>query len=250
MSLLEPFHSACSNRHTVNVADRVKRLRAALDLTQQQVADRSRDQINQGTLAKVEGGVNKLTGAKAREGLALAFGVSVDDLGAYLAGDLDIPAILARRHGSAPTAPRELRVEREAQHVSADDETPEERALLRVMDPSKYTMRDLDTARACLRGHHRKAVPDGELDGMARDILRAAHAQRTEGEPTDTESVLRRALFGRHTQTAVAIEQLADDEEAEAAARLRARGYEPGQGREELDALVNAQREKRARREG
>lgn len=251
MGLLEPIRLEWSNRHTVKTSERVKALRTALDLTQEQVAARSQGQVNQGTLAKIEGGKNNLTGAKAREGLAHAFDLGLDDFADYLAGSLDIRGILARQRTAAvPVAPRELRVEREDHRVPDDGETPEEAALLRVMDPAQFTMRDLDAARAATRAPSRKRIPDADLDAVALDALRAARALRLAGEPTDPLSVMRYALEGRHARTAEVVASIARDEEAESAERLRALGHEPGQGRAELEARANAQRDKRARRAG
>lgn len=230
----------------MSIAERVRALRAALDLTQEQVAERSGGRVSQATLAKVEGGQNKLNGVATREGLARAFGATPADLGAYVEGALALPELLAKIRAAGA----ETRFEREESPVPEDDETPLETALLRVMDPDRHTLRDLDASRAAIRTAPRKAHPDADLTETARRFLEAARQLRLEGEAVTTTSLLWRVAVGKTRRQAEVVRETSDRYNAEADAELRAHGVEPGAGRAAVTAKLRAVKAKQAKKRG
>lgn len=248
MGLLESALPECSNRHDVSTKQRVRALRDALDLTQEQLAERSGGLINQGTLAKVETGQNQLTGGKARSGLARAFGLSLDAFEAYLSGETDMATVL-RRRGDATARP-ELHVEREPEHIPADDEVPLETAALRVMDRDRHTLRDLDAVRATIHAAPRKETLGADLGETALRLLEAARGLRLAGEAATPTAILWRAAVGRHQRDTDLVDELDAAEDAEVDAALRAKGLVPQQGRAQLEADRDAMvaREKKGRR--
>lgn len=251
MGKLDDAAQECSNRHDMSVAERVRELREALGLTQQDVADRSGGRLNQGTLAKVEGGLNKGTGASTRGGLASAFGVTLDSLEAYLAGTLGLDVLLARRAAPSDTAGQG--VEAEAQRIPEDDEVPAETALFAVFrsaPANAYALKDFDSARAAIRKAPRKEIEGADLHDLARRILDAARQLRSEGKPTTVEGILWRTAVGRSLREAEVEAEINRAEKAEVDASLRAKGYEPGQGRASLEAKRDAMLAKKAKREG
>lgn len=90
----------------VTSAERVEELRKAVGLTQDQVAQRSGGKLSRNDANKVESGRNKATSDRIRSGLAEAFGVSRDQMSAYMEGRIDLPGLLAARAGDvAPALP-------------------------------------------------------------------------------------------------------------------------------------------------
>lgn len=148
-----------------------------------------------------------------------------------------------------PAAP-ELRVEREDIHVPADDEVPLETALFNVFTADRrgdrrYATADFDAARAAIRATHRKTHPDADLEAHAARLLDAARQLRAEGIPTDTGNLMHRAAVGKTERAAEVVREVSDAYNEEAAAALRAKGYEPDAGRARAEALLAARRTKR-----
>jgi transcriptional regulator with XRE-family HTH domain len=73
---------------------RVRAMREALGLTQEQLAARGR--IGRLTVLRVESGANKATSHAVRAGLAVAFGLTLDDSDALLDGQIGVRAALGR----------------------------------------------------------------------------------------------------------------------------------------------------------
>jgi transcriptional regulator with XRE-family HTH domain len=90
-----------------NVADRFKKLREGLGLTQQQIADRSNGVIDRAELSKVENGENQLTGTKLRGAIATVIGLTSEELGDYVAGRMPLPDALqlAKTGSRKPVVP-------------------------------------------------------------------------------------------------------------------------------------------------
>lgn len=91
----------------VDVGDKVRRLRQACGLTQDEVAARSGD-LERFEVTKVETGKNKLQSDALRAKLAKAFGLTRDDFASYLDGTLSLEELLCRARGlpaPAPSAP-------------------------------------------------------------------------------------------------------------------------------------------------
>lgn len=141
-----------------------------------------------------------------------------------------------------------LRLERSEEHIPAEDETPLDAAFLVAMDPARHTMRDLDAARAVGRGAPRREIPDGDLVATARQILDAARQLRLEGSEVTVTNVLWRVATGRHARGAEQLAELAAADDAETDASMRAKGFEPGQGREAAQARRAAHLAKLAKR--
>lgn len=92
----------------MSTKDRIRALRTALGLTQEQVADRGgldRTEVN-----KLEAGKNQATTDRIRASLAVAFASTRDDIAAYLEDRIGLDEILARiRNPSLEKARRAAR---------------------------------------------------------------------------------------------------------------------------------------------
>ena len=142
---------------------------------------------------------------------------------------------------SAAEARTELHVEREPEHIPADDEVPQETAVFRVYvnaPPGRYTTADFDSARGAVRGVDRKALPDGDHDAHAAQLLDAARSLRQLGVPATVSNVMARAL-GARTEREASADQAFNAESDETA---RAHGIEPGQGAANLAAALAKKR--------
>lgn len=151
---------------------------------------------------------------------------------------------------SLPSRPA-ITLEREPEHIPADDEVPLETAALRVMDRDRHTLRDLDAVRAAIHAGPRKEIPDADLGATALRFLDAARSIRLEGDTATPSAILWRVAVGRHQREAEVVAELDRADADEAAAELRAHGYEPGQGRANLEAKaaqMRAAQAKKARR--
>lgn len=156
---------------------------------------------------------------------------------------------LAYGEGALTRAP-DLTLEREPEHIPADDEVPLETAALRVMDRDRHTLRDLDAVRATIHAAPRKETLGADLGETALRLLEAARGLRLEGEAATPTAILWRAAVGRHQRDTDLVDELDEAEDAEVAASLRAKGLVPGQGRAALEADRDAMvaREKKGRR--
>lgn len=155
-------------------------------------------------------------------------------------------------HGVEGRVATDLALEHEPEHIPADDEVPLETAALRVMDRDRHTLRDLDAVRAAIHAAPRKEIPHADLGTTALRFLDAARSIRLEGDTATPSAILWRVAVGRHQRDAEVVAELDRADADEAAAELRAHGYEPGQGRariEEKAAAMRAAKAKKARRE-
>lgn len=169
-----------------------------------------------------------------------------------IAAIAEVPSLWLLRGQGVPTegadAPRDLVLEREDSRVPEDDEVPQESALFRVYAAAprgRYTTADFDAARAAIRGPHRKALPDGDHEGYAEQLLDAARALRGLGVPATVPNVLVRALEGKTQRAAEVSREVSDAFNAEADAAARAAGMDPVKGKERLDALLAAKKARR-----
>ncbi len=150
-------------------------------------------------------------------------------------------------HGVEGRAAADLTLEREPEHIPADDEVPLETAALRVMDRDRHTLRDLDAVRAAIHAAPRKEIIGADLGETATRLLEAARGLRLEGEAATPTAILWRVAVGRHQHGAELVDELDEAEEAEVNASLRAKGFVPGQGRAQLEADRDAMVARRRR---
>lgn len=226
MDLLDGTGALCAKWH-MSVAERVKAIRERLDLTQVEVAERSGGAVTQDIVAKLESGKNKGNGAQTRQGLASAFGLTLDTISAYLDGKIGLDDALQKtksienaRLNPAPTVDIE------------DAQSPLEAALGQAFDAKKHTLKDLDAVRSSLRKTHQWQFPEADLVEAAGLWLNAAARLRRAGKPVDAESIVYALTLG----TKALPHQIERAERrdaaaaAEAEAELREIGGEPGQG--------------------
>lgn len=76
------------------IAERVRTMRVALGLTQQQLANRG--QIDRSYVVHTENGRNKATGIITRRGLARGLALDMDELDALFDGSLDMETAIRR----------------------------------------------------------------------------------------------------------------------------------------------------------
>ncbi len=81
--------------------DLVKRLREALDISQETTAARSGGKLTRDDLSKIEMGRNKATSDRVRAGLAEAAGVTRDEIADYLDERIPLEQLLAQRAARA-----------------------------------------------------------------------------------------------------------------------------------------------------
>ena len=82
----------------VDISELVKALRIALGLTQDQLAEAGG--LTRVEVSHLETGKNKATSNRIRQLLARAAAVQVDDINAYLDGDIHLEALMVRRGSS------------------------------------------------------------------------------------------------------------------------------------------------------
>ncbi|WP_437958561.1 helix-turn-helix domain-containing protein [Sorangium sp. So ce119] len=89
----------------VTLADRLKALRKAMQLTQEQLAERSG--LRRTELPRLEGGSNKGSSLAIRQALADGFGLTLDQINAYLDGlaSLQETVDLIKQGGASPGSP-------------------------------------------------------------------------------------------------------------------------------------------------
>src|SRR5690349_8515441 len=80
------------------VAERVRSLRDALQLTQQQLADLGK--LTRDEVSRIEIGRNKCTSGRIRRGLAAGFGLTLEDAFAFIEGRLSVED--AKRRAKPP----------------------------------------------------------------------------------------------------------------------------------------------------
>lgn len=210
---------------------RIKALREALGLSQQQLADRSGGRIDRPMASKLESGVSKGRSAQVREGLAAAVGVSVDDLNAYLDGKLSLAETVGRGKGAPAAPPRpETRVERDPAPAVESDGTPLERALGQAFDPGAgHLVRDLRAVEDAFSGQRHWERVEGDLVGAARRWLDAAMQLRKEGQGVDAQGLLVRVTVGKGALASEAHARHAGELRAHVAAHVAAHDAEEEQ---------------------
>jgi transcriptional regulator with XRE-family HTH domain len=199
--------------------DRVRAVRKALGLTQDELAARAG--IRRDTVVKVESGANQASTAAIRGGLARAFGLTLDEIGHLVEGRMS--AADAVRRGSSrgedvepapviPLRPAGVRA------VTERDDAVEE-TLTRAMDPGRgHLLRDARAVQEAIAGLDFRANPDAVSLYSARLWLDAAVVLRRRGEAV-TAGALLVAVSARATSSSAA----AWDDEARAASEASER---------------------------
>ena len=77
---------------------RVRTFREHCGLSQADLARESGGALTPSVVAKIEMGSNRASTAKIRNGLAIAFGVSLDELNAYLGSHTTVDALSSQKH--------------------------------------------------------------------------------------------------------------------------------------------------------
>lgn len=211
------------------VAARVRALREALELTQEELGKRCGHEENGRVyLSKIETGKNKLGSVQARADLAKGFGISRDDLDDYLAGALPLQEMTRRAqrgvtHPELVDPPRRDTPPPPAPEGTDDYEDALEASLLWSLDRERHTMRDIDAVRAVLRNTPRMRDPDADLIASARIWLDAAARLRKQGKPVTIESLLMAVTVGlKNAQVSASSQALQESTEQEWKDRLTA----------------------------
>jgi transcriptional regulator with XRE-family HTH domain len=237
-------------------AARVKALREALRLSQEEIGRRAGFSEDDGKarvyVSKIETGKNQLSTAKAREQTARGFGITVAQLNAYLAGGLELEALVAQRSAPPTQAAQPERVvvydERSPLEIE-DDDSPLDRALLEAIDKTKHTLGDAASVRRVTRSTLQNQHLDGDLVAAARAWLDAAAHLRRAGIRVTAEAMLPLLTVGikataqQHERAREADDALTAENRAAAAER----GFVE---RPELVAKARAAFARRARRAG
>lgn len=171
--------------------DRVKAIRKALGLTQEDVAARAG--IRRDAVVKVESGTNQAGSAAVRSGLARAFGLTLDDVASVLEGRLDADAAVRRARGElAPVVPITAAVAPRAEtRVVYDDEDALEQTITRALDPARgHLLRDARQVQEAMRPLQFKHATDVPGVEAVRRWLDAAAALRRRGEPVTAAALL------------------------------------------------------------
>lgn len=183
------------------VASRVRALREALELTQDELGRRAGHGANGRVyLSKIETGKNQLNTVASRDQLARGFGLSRDDLDAYLSGRSSLAATVGKA-GRVLETP-EPEVERRDTPPPPAPEGYDERedafeaCLLWSLDRERHTVRDLDAVRSVWRGSAQMREPGDDLIALARIWLDAAASLRKQGKPVTLESLLLAVTVG------------------------------------------------------
>lgn len=171
--------------------DRVKAIRKALGLTQEEVA--SRPGMRRDAVVKVESGANQAGSAAIRAGLARAFGLTLDDVASVLEGRLDAEGAVRRARGElAPVVPITAAVAspRGETRVVYDDEDALESTITRALDPARgHLLRDARSVQEAMRPLRFKHAADVPGVEAVRRWLDAA-ALRRRGEPVTAAALL------------------------------------------------------------
>ena len=217
-------HVAQRHRRVVNshmaTDSRAAALRKRLGLTQAQVAERAglrRDEVT-----KVEGGANKATSARVRDGLARAYGLSVDELLGYLDGAVELETLSP---AVTPAAPQH-------QATGALDAV-----LWDAADRARHTLADVDAVRAILAAEvHLATRTDVDLVSAAGRWLDAAASLRRRGQQVTAARLLVQ-LTAPTPADAEKAQERADQSNAEGDRRARELGVEPGSAAAALEKL-------------
>lgn len=172
-----------------NVAVAVKELRETLGLTQEQLSLRAGFPGGSRVyVAKIETGRNELSTIAARERVAKGFGLTREQLDAYLEGraTLETTAAIARAEAPPPPKVQVPIYERDGY----EPESPFDGALIAELDKSRHSLRDLDAVRAATAGVVKLSALHPHLALCARSWLDAAAALRKRGERVSLETLL------------------------------------------------------------
>lgn len=172
--------------------DRIRAIRKALGLTQEDVAARAG--IRRDAVVKVERGANQAGSAAIRSGLARAFGLTLDDVASVLEGRLDAEAAVRRARGElAPVVPITAAVTapRAETRVVYDDEDALEATITQALDPAHgHLLRDARSVQEAMRPLRFKHATDVPGVEAVRRWLDAAAALRRRGEPVTAAALL------------------------------------------------------------
>ncbi len=191
---------------------RVRQQRLAQGMTQADLAARSG--LSQEAISRIENGKIKGLLQSTQGALATALGTTAE----YLRGDTESSELPALALGALS---RETVVER-------DEDDPLVVALGRAFDYTRHLVVDTHAVLETLRATDRRLVEGLDLDVAARAWLDAAAALRREGIPVTTQNVLVRVTAGRSPRAQSAVDAREAAATAEAGARARALGVEPG----------------------
>jgi transcriptional regulator with XRE-family HTH domain len=187
----------------VDVKTRVKALRTALGLSQEELAKRAAHGWHRVYISKIERGDNAVTSYEAREALAQGFGLPISDLVAYLEGRLTLEQATARRKAAEPASPTPeppvaVRAEPSSEpRPPTDDADPLELALFAAMDPKQFAPSEFDGVRQAMRESSFLLKPEYDLVEMAREWLVAARQLRREGHKLTTAAITAQAAIGK-----------------------------------------------------
>ena len=172
--------------------DRIRAIRKALGLTQEDVAARAG--IRRDAVVKVESGANQAGSAAIRSGLARAFGLTSDDIASVLEGRIDADAAVRRARGElAPVVPITAAVAapRAETRVVYDDEDALEATITQALDPAHgHLLRDARSVQEAMRPLRFKHAADVPGVEAVRRWLDAAAALRRRGEPVTAAALL------------------------------------------------------------
>jgi transcriptional regulator with XRE-family HTH domain len=171
--------------------DRVKAIRKALGLTQEEVAARAG--IRRDAVVKVESGANQAGSAAIRSGLARAFGLTLDDVASVLEGRLDAEGAVRRARGElAPVVPiTAAAAPRSETRVVYDDEDALEQTITQALDPARgHLLRDARAVQEAMHPLRFKRRDDVPGVVAVRGWLDAAAALRRRGEPVTAAALL------------------------------------------------------------
>lgn len=208
------------------VAESVRTLREALNLTQGELSRRAGFSKGAGAyISKIERGDNALSDRETHAKLARGFGLTPMRFDLYLRGDLSLEEALSLVRLREQTEPPEPEPEEQPEAPAPEeDEDPFSVALLWALDRDRHTMRDIDAVRAALRATARMASPGTDLIEAARAWLDAAARLRRAGKPVTIETLLLEVTVGSKTAAVSAsAKALQEDADAEWQARLDAR---------------------------
>jgi hypothetical protein len=139
--------------------------------------------------------------------LARGFGLTTEQLDAYLDGRIPLDEAWALARKAAPVwtelqrrDPLPEQPEPESAAASLEDgDDPFAVSLLWALDRERHTMRDLDAVRAALRSTARMADPGADLIEAARTWLDAAARLRRAGKAVTIETLLLEVTVGSKT---------------------------------------------------
>lgn len=210
---------------TARIADSVLALREALNLTQGELSRRAGFSKGAGAyISKIERGDNALSDRETHSKLARGFGLTPQELDAYLRGEVSLEDTVARAREDLGPAPEEPAPEVQLE----DGDDPFAVALLWALDKERHTMRDLDAVRGSLRGIARMADRDADLIEAARAWLDAAARLRRSGKAVTLESLLLEVTLGsKNAAVSSSAKALQEDVSQEWRERAEARRNKP-----------------------